>query len=155
VFGRTLQQTLVMENHTSSVQCFAYALHNYFKVSNPANVAIPDISNTLYDDKISNESQLIDQGDQAYTGPIDRIYQCDASAEVIDTGYKRKIVIEKFGSQHWVLWNPGSDAANLSDVHEGGEDSFLCFEAANTADIIVPAGSQIEVGQVISVEANA
>lgn len=151
--GRQLEQTLSFFNQGETPLCFSYALHNYFFVSHPENVRIPVLEKSLYDDKISGASQQLDPGTQAYTGPIDRIYANDQGAALIDSKFERTIRVEKTGSQHWVLWNPGSDAVNMADVHAGGESQFLCFEAANITDIILPPGHHLSVGQRISVEA--
>ncbi|WP_075185304.1 D-hexose-6-phosphate mutarotase [Teredinibacter haidensis] len=151
--GKELKQTLIITNDTEKPLCFAYALHNYFQVSHPENIEAPALTNSFFENAITGETQLVDKGDESYTGPIDRIYLNDENASLYDKKFDRTINIKKTGSQHWVLWNPGiEDARNMADVHQDGENEFLCFEAANTTDIIIDPGETIRVGQAITVE---
>jgi len=150
--GQELEQNLVVHNNGDTPLCFAYALHNYFCVSHPENILIPELKNSIFENKISNESQQIDPGTEQYCGPIDRVYLLDGKARLIDNKFNREIVIEKKTSQNWVLWNPGSDAQTIEDIHAGGENEFLCFEAANVSDVVVPAATSFEFGQKIWIE---
>lgn len=150
-FGATLEQTLTFENTSEAPQCFAYALHNYFRVSSPDNIAIPQLENSIYHDKVEQLSQQIDTGSRDHCGPIDRVYLNDKAATLVDSGYDRTIAVEKTDSQNWVLWNPGKDAGGIADIHPGGEKEYLCFEVANTADVSLPPGETLTIGQVISI----
>jgi len=52
-----------------------------------------------------------------------------------------------------VLWNPGKKIAQtMPDIHQGGENEYVCLEAANTAWLSIPAGQSFEVGQIINVQ---
>jgi len=149
--GETLEQTLSVHNNSDAPLCFAYALHNYFHTSKPENIQIDILNNAIFDDSISGETQQVDRGDTVYGGPIDRIYLNNETATLTDRAFGRHITIEKFGSQNWVLWNPGPEAQSMKDVHKNGEQQFLCFEVANTGDIILSPESLLKVGQCIRV----
>jgi len=151
-FGEQLRQTLQMRNDSENPQCFAYALHNYFKVSNHEKVRIPVFANGIFNDNESGEKHLVDPGTESYKGPIDRTYVNENGASILDKKYARSIHIEKTGSQHWVLWNPGTAAAEqMADIHEGGEKKFICLETANTAAVVIPPGEEISISQSIRV----
>ena len=71
---------------------------------------------------------------------------------MFDKGLKRAIEIKKINSSQWVLWNPGVEiAASMSDIHQQGEDEFVCLEAANTHWVKVPAGQSVELSQTMRV----
>lgn len=158
-FGAALQQTLRMKNDGDNPLCFAFALHNYFEISGLDNIEIPFLANQIYDDTLSGAKHVLDTQSSvnsekgAYQSPFDRVYLNQDEGCIIDKKYGRRIVIEKFGSQHWVLWNPGADAAvTMTDVDKGGERNFVCLEVANTTDIVIAPGGTASVGQTISVE---
>lgn len=152
ILGSHLEQNFTVVNGGKTPLCFTYALHNYFNVSHPKNISIPALTNNLYEDTINHLSQQLDTGDCEYCGPIDRIYLQDGNTRLIDNKFNREIIVEKKASQHWVMWNPGEEASLISDVHGGGENEFLCFEAANTTDIVVPPATTFEFGQKIWIE---
>ena len=153
VFGKELQQTLKAYNDTELPQIFSYAFHNYFQVSDPANIQIPVLNNIKFYDKINDAENQLENTPVSCTGPIDRIYDCNQSAVFIDSGLKRSITIQKQLSEHWVLWNPGSKASEqMNDIQAGGENNFVCLESAHTTDLIIPPNAFLEVSQTISLQ---
>ncbi|WP_206483523.1 D-hexose-6-phosphate mutarotase [Thalassotalea sp. G2M2-11] len=150
--GKELRQVLVMENLSSQPVQYSSALHTYFAVSHPSNVQVPQLHHAVFDDKLS---QLTAQKQPLNhcVGPIDRIYHSEQTQQIIDQQWQRKITIAASNCQQWVLWNPGLETAQqMSDVHQGGENEFVCLEAANTNEHIIAAGSQCQIVQRISVE---
>ncbi|AZQ85271.1 D-hexose-6-phosphate mutarotase [Colwellia sp. Arc7-635] len=131
VFNETFQQTLTMQNLSDQTLTYTGALHSYFCVGNPKKTEIPALNSLIFDDKISavngKKSPL-----NNCSGPIDRIYHSDERMVIFDHEWQREIEVLSQGCQQWVLWNPGTDAKAMSDVHAQGEDEFVCLEAANT-----------------------
>lgn len=151
-FSNTFSQQLIIENTGNSVFQFTDALHTYFAVSHPKNVALPDLNHASFDDKIADNSGCPSADVLDCVGPIDKIYYHNASATLFDRGLKRAIEIKKTNSAQWVLWNPGVEiATSMSDIHQQGEDEFVCLEAANTNWIKVPVGKSVELSQKIQV----
>ncbi|TRX54434.1 D-hexose-6-phosphate mutarotase [Thalassomonas sp. M1454] len=151
-FSNTFSQQLIIENVSDEDFQFTDALHTYFSVSSPENVAIPELSNSSYHDKIKQLSNCQPKDVFDCIGPIDKIYHSDSSMTMFDKGWKRAIEINKSNSSQWVLWNPGKEiAAGMADIHQNGEDEFVCLEAANTNWITVKAGETAEVSQEIQV----
>lgn len=151
-FSNTFSQQLIIENTGDSAFQFTDALHTYFAVSHPKNVALPDLNNASFDDKIAQHSGCSPANVLACVGPIDKIYHHNSSATLFDKGLKRAIEIKKTNSAQWVLWNPGVEiAASMSDIHQQGEDEFVCLEAANTNWIKVPVGQSVELSQMMQV----
>lgn len=151
VFSKTFSQQLAITNLSSKTVKFSSALHSYFKVSNPKKVQVPQLVDSVFDDKITEKKQQKDQIENCL-GPIDRIYYCSDEQVVIDQGLQRKITIESNHCQQWVLWNPGQEIAkNMSDIHAGGEYEFVCLEAANTDWQSIAAGDKVTLCQKITV----
>jgi len=149
--GRELHQTLSMRNDTDEALSVTCALHSYFAVSAPSNVSIAKLAGKTYYDHIRVVHGLTDTGDEPYVGPIDRIYESGASVTFIDNGWKRKLEIEKSGSEQWVLWNPGSEANTIADIHSQGQDGFICLEAAQTAPRTIHPGEEYRLSQSLRV----
>lgn len=151
VFSKTFSQQLAIANLSSKTVKFSSALHSYFKVSDPKNVQVPQLIDSVFDDKITGKKQQKDLIENCL-GPIDRIYYCSDEQVVIDQGLQRKITVESNHCQQWVLWNPGQEIAkNMSDIHSGGEHEFVCLEAANTQWQSIAAGDSVTLCQKITV----
>ncbi len=152
VFGTSLTQTLTMTNLSTIDAQYTGALHSYFSVSNPENITVPVLEHAKFDDKLTakhnNEQALKD-----CVGPIDRIYYTNEKVALVDKGWQRKIEITSNCSQ-WVLWNPGVELANImADIHDNGEQEYVCLEAANTKWQPLPAGQSVTMSQEIKVSA--
>lgn len=150
ILGRQLHQNCRVKNTGDRPLHFAYALHNYFAVSAPENIDIPVLADTPYYCKVTDTDNLRDAGPVQFTSPVDRVYQCSDNASLQDFRLRRNINIDKWGSANWVLWNPGATAADMADVHAGGEREFVCLETANTQDLQIAPGETTEFGQCIS-----
>ena len=152
VFGKSFEQHLTMKNLSAQAVDYTGALHSYFCVSNPQHVEISALNNTSFDDKLSGiddqQSLLRD-----CTGPIGRIYHRSDSVTIVDHNWLREIEVSSQGCQQWVLWNPGKDAEKMLDVHDQGENEFVCLEAANTHWQTIASKSNASMSQTITLHA--
>ncbi len=152
IFSGTFTQTLVVENLSSEEFKFNGALHSYFEVSQPENVTIPILNSAGFDDKVTQINGCQPSDVVNVVGPIDKIYHCNSSATIFDQGRKRAIEIKKSNFSQWVLWNPGEQLArSFADIHQNGEQEFVCLEAANTNWITLAAGEKTTLSQQIQV----
>jgi len=150
-FGKSFKQTLAMTNLSQQDAQYSAALHSYFGVSNPSNVNIDTLTGVNYCDKLTDGSS-IQQQSVSCIGEIDREYHCSEKMVIVDNDWQRKIEIVSNNCQQWVLWNPGVDLANtMADIHAGGEQEYVCLEAANTAWQALPAGETVIISQEIKV----
>ena len=151
-FGSSLTQSLSIINKGGDSE-FAFALHSYFAVSSPANVELPFVHGLEYYDKVlQQQGQASNQG-VSFNQPIDRIYHSENDALLIDNEWRRRIHIKKTHSPDTVVWNPGSEAAAIADIHPGGEREYVCVESAAAEPIKIAGNSVAQVAQTISVEA--
>ena len=168
VFGENFKQTLHIDNLSSQAFEFTGALHSYFAVSHPENVTVPALEPLLFDCKLTGDKSQRDSLANI-VGPLDRIYypvskevkpnkltpnkQAPKMMKIIDTGLNREVHLTSDNVNNWVLWNPGKDIAQgMTDIHSGGENEFICLEAANTDWISVPAGESASFSQTITVK---
>ncbi len=150
-FGKSFKQTLAMTNLSQQDAQYSAALHSYFGVSNPSNVNIETLTGVNYCDKLTDGSS-IQQQSVSCIGEIDREYHSSEKMIIVDNDWQRKIEIVSDNCQQWVLWNPGAELANtMADIHLGGEQEYVCLEAANTAWQALPAGETVIISQEISV----
>jgi len=154
-FGETFSQQLEMTNLTDVPIDYTAALHSYFQVSNPQQVTIPELSTLNFDDKLTSENRSPEVFING-VGPVDRVYHDLAkqsqTMQIKDSQWQRTIEITSDNCQQWVFWNPGKQGAeNMSDVHESGENEFVCLEAANTKPQNLAANSSVVIGQTIKV----
>ncbi len=131
-FGKDFTQSLTIDNLSNQAIKYTGALHSYFCVQSPENTTIDALSDLTFHDKtIQQENQkspLIN-----CKGEIDRVYLGSPKAVIKDLIGNREIEVSTQGCNQWVLWNPGAKLAkNMKDIHLGGENEFVCLEAANT-----------------------
>lgn len=149
-FGDTFKQQFIVENRSEESFSFSNALHSYFNVSHPQNVTVPGLNTAHYDDKISQLGNCKAQEFFDCVGPIDKIYHHNSSVTLLDKGLNRAIEINKSNCAQWVLWNPGAEiASKMADIHLGGENEYVCLEAANTNWVAVAARQTISLSQEI------
>lgn len=153
ILGSRLTQTCKVTNPFKTPVNYAYALHNYFHIGSLNHLSVPELTEQPYYCKINDLTDQKDSNEPDYNGPIDRVYQSEGPASITDTIMQRQISVTKHGSANWVLWNPGTMAADINDIHTDGEKQYLCLEAANTTDVEVAPNSSLEFGQTISVTA--
>jgi glucose-6-phosphate 1-epimerase len=150
-FSKQFQQILKMTNLSEQKVEYSSALHSYFLVSKPLNVAVDSLSGVLFDDKITGKKAQSDKLTHCF-GPLDRIYHCADVQQIIDRGWGRTITVSSEHCHQWVLWNPGKAIANnMSDIHAGGENEFVCLEAANTQWQALAPLESISLSQTVSV----
>lgn len=151
-FGSEFSQELTMENLSAQDVQYTAALHSYFAVSAPENVTVPKLSSATYDDKLTGLSDQQTPLANCF-GPVDRIYHTVENQQIIDANWQRKILIETQHCQQYVLWNPGKEiASTMADIHVGGENEYVCLEAANTNWQLIKAGEQVSIKQKVSIE---
>lgn len=152
VFSSELQQSIEITNTTGNDIELGHALHTYFAVSSPKATRVASLDGIPFDDKVTGKSSQKDLLDDC-VGQIDRVYY-DCSEQVIhDAGWHRDIIVSTENSSHWVLWNPGKIvAASMADIHEGGENEYVCLEAADAKPRILSSGQKKRVVQKIRVK---
>lgn len=150
-FGQSFKQSLQMTNLSISDAYYTGALHSYFSVSVPEKIKIAALEQASFDDKLSNQlcqPQSLENG----VGPVDRIYHTHSDMRIVDSGFQRTIELKASNTKQWVFWNPGEKLANsMNDIHDGGEQEFVCLEAANTQRQLLAAGKSATITQEISV----
>jgi glucose-6-phosphate 1-epimerase len=150
-FGHSFKQVLQMENLSTEDAYYTGALHSYFAISSPENIKISALEQASFDDKLTGElcpPQPLENG----VGPVDRIYHTNRVMNIVDSQWQRTIELNTTNTKQWVFWNPGVELANnMVDIHQNGEQEFVCLEAANTQMQILAAGESITMEQEISI----
>jgi len=148
-FGKTFKQTLSVTNLSGHSVEYTGALHSYFAVGAPESCSVQTLEQAKFEDKLtgnSNEPSPL----ESCKGPIDRIYHSNDVAIIEDKKWQRSIEVTPLNTKQWVLWNPGKDTASkMADIHSGGENEYVCLEAANTQWSEIKAGETITIGQMI------
>src|ERR1700761_7018030 len=108
VVGAALSLTLEVANVGDSPLTLEEALHAYYSVSDVRQVEVSGLGDTDYLDRADNAKPK-HQGPGAirFAGETDQLPMNTRSAVTIsDPGWRRRIVIEKRGSESTVAWNP-------------------------------------------------
>lgn len=161
VVGKTLSLTLEVENVGDNPLTFEEALHAYYSVSDVRQIEVRGLGDTDYLDRADNAKPK-HQGPGAirFAGETDQLHLNTTAAVTIsdqnpDLGWRRRIVIEKDGSNSTVVWNPWqAKASALADLGADAWPHFVCVEPANAAEnaVTLAPGGVHRMGIVVRVE---
>ena len=143
VIGQRLTLELTVANEAAEPLVYEEALHTYFAVSDIEQTTLNGLGGTAYLDKRDGMRRKVQpEGAIAFLGTTDRVYlDTTATCVIDDAAGKRRIVVEKAGSQTTVVWNPWAEVvATLPDMEPDGWHGMLCVETANVGDSAVTLG---------------
>jgi glucose-6-phosphate 1-epimerase len=130
VVGARLAVTLTIENVGDQPFAFTAALHTYLRVRDVGDERIEGLEGARY--RVPGSRTLLrDEADSVLVGDyLERIYVgAPPRIELHDGARSTSIISEGFTDA--VLWNPGPErAASVPDIEPGGEQRFVCIEAA-------------------------
>ncbi len=157
VIGETLTLKLEVENVGDSALTFEEALHAYYRVSDVRQVEVSGLGDTDYLDRADNAKRKhLAAGAIRFAGETDQLHLNTQSAVTIsDAAWRRRIVIEKRGSESTVVWNPWIEkAARLTDFGDDEWTGMVCVEPANAAEnaVTVQPGAVHSMGMMVRVE---
>ena len=154
--GRTLSMTLEVENTGTDAFTFENALHSYFSVGDVRETATTGLENAEYLDKTdAMQRKKLGAEPIRITQETDRVFENTRQACVLeDSRLKRRITVEKAGSETTVVWNPWTaKAAAMADFGEDEWARMLCIETANAGAnaITLAPGEKHSMRTVVSV----
>jgi len=122
----TLEVSLTTTNAGTTPFLLTNGLHTYLRIGDVGRVEILGLENAT-----SNKGDH-SSGPVTLEGEVDRIYSpVTAPLRVVDHALGRVIHVANAGCTEAVVWNPGSDKA---DMPEGSYRHMLCVEPANARD---------------------
>ncbi|MGD9738039.1 MAG: D-hexose-6-phosphate mutarotase [Bauldia sp.] len=138
-----LDVALVTTNTGSAPFRLTQGLHTYLRVGDVGRVEVLGLENAT-----SNRGDHT-PGPVTIAGEVDRIYSpVTAPLRVVDHALGRVITVDNRGCTEAVVWNPGSDKA---DMPAGGFRQMLCVEPANAKDApTVQPGQSVTIGTRLS-----
>ena len=150
LIGRVLQMTLTMKNCSESEQIITDALHTYFNVKSAEAIAIRGLDAVEYENRVVGAEAFgcVQDGDIRIDCEVDRIYlDTTGAVEILDPGFGRTIVVEKFGSASTVVWNPWIRKSHaMPDFGDEEYHTMVCIEAVNASKdrrTLRPGGSHV------------
>jgi glucose-6-phosphate 1-epimerase len=135
--GSELQMELEVRNHSSAPLVFEEALHTYLAIADIHQARVSGLEGTLYIDKADGfQRKSLDDAPLRIGRETDQVHLNTTAACVVhDPVWKRRIVVEKSGSESTVIWNPWIDKAKaMSEMSPGEWQQMICVETANAAD---------------------
>ncbi|MCM2678280.1 D-hexose-6-phosphate mutarotase [Echinimonas agarilytica] len=136
VVGIELEMNLTSTNTGDSPMVVGGALHTYFVVGDIAETEITGLDQTVFDDKVSSEDQIIQKGGVLIDQEVDRVYlDTDTTCVIHDGQNDRNIEVSKSGSHTTVVWNPWIEKSQeLGDFNDNGYLTMVCIEAVNAGN---------------------
>ncbi|MEZ6115209.1 MAG: D-hexose-6-phosphate mutarotase [Pirellulaceae bacterium] len=131
-FGTALKIRLTVTNTSDQTQTFEAALHSYFSLSHIKQVEVLGLQKARFLDQLSGTMYPPTEQPIRFTQETDRIYYDTTDAiQIVDSGWGRRIQIEKFGSPSTVVWNPWIEKSQrMSDFGDNEWPHMCCIETA-------------------------
>ncbi|GGA71653.1 D-hexose-6-phosphate mutarotase [Edaphobacter acidisoli] len=131
--GRTLTLQLTVANEASTPLVFEEAMHTYYAMADVREATITGLDGVTYLDKNDHFAPKVQHGPVIMAGMTDRVYQNTAATCVLhDAAGKRRITVEKTGSNTTVVWNPWDNGSSaFTDLEPTEWREFLCCETVN------------------------
>jgi glucose-6-phosphate 1-epimerase len=155
--GATLSLKLAVRNASDREMRIEEALHTYLSVSDVKKVSIEGLAGVTYSDRVGTP-HTVTEGSKPIriTAETDRIYRNTQSTCVVDDpGWKRRLIVEKAGSDTTVVWNPWTAKAKaMPDFGDDEWPAMLCIETCNVREfgVTLAPGQSHTMGAVIRTE---
>jgi glucose-6-phosphate 1-epimerase len=155
--GDRLLMELTTRNTGTIPLSITQALHTYFHVGDIAAARVEGLDGCEYVDKVDGGTRKRQSGAVTIGGEVDRVYLgCPGEVILVDDALRRRIRIDKRGSQSCVVWNPWAEkGAKFGDMGDDGYRRMLCVETTNAGDdvVTVASGKAFTLATEYSVEA--
>jgi len=141
--GTVLGLELRVRNTARQPARIEEALHTYLAVDDVKQVRIDGLAGTAYSDRVGTPHEETEGAAPIQiVAETDRIYRDTRTTCVVhDPGWKRRLVVEKSGSNATVVWNPWiAKAKAMPDFGDDEWPSMLCIETCNVREHAVTIG---------------
>jgi len=135
--GETLQLALTTCNVGAESFVLGEALHTYFNIHDIGSAIVGGLHGVTFWDTVGQVEKKQQSGPISFKKETDRVYiDSPQSCVIEDPDFRRRIRIDKSGSQSTVVWSPWTDKAErMGDLGKpDGWRSFVCVESANAWD---------------------
>ena len=135
----TVAESLTMELSVTNTAdhnfVFESCLHAYFQISSIDTTSITGLSGVSFLNQLCQQIETEAAAEIRISSEVDRIYFDTTEAiEIADSGWNRKIRIEKSGSQSTVVWNPWIEKSKrMADFGDAEYLQMVCVEPGNIA----------------------
>ena len=143
VVGSTLEMTLEVENTGTAPFTYSEALHTYFVVGDVHQTRVTGLEDTDYRDFPDRTKITRQHGPITFTEETDRVFiNTRATCVLADPSMKRRITVEKSGSDSTTVWNPWiAKSAALPDFGNDEWKRMVCIETVNAFENSVTLGA--------------
>ncbi|MBM3859996.1 MAG: D-hexose-6-phosphate mutarotase [Verrucomicrobia bacterium] len=155
--GPALKMAFEVRNTGAQPEQFEAALHTYLAVGDIREVTVTGLENTEYLDNLAGLARKREGSEPIrFTGETDRVYlDTRATCVVHDPVLKRKLIVEKKGSDATVVWNPW--IAKAKAMPDFGDDEWpymLCIETANCKQhaVTLAPGTTHKMAAVVTIQ---
>ncbi len=131
--GSSLTLALTMVNHDAQTREVSCGLHSYFAVSDIGGVQVSGLEGVPFWDALMKEDGVAEHAPIRVNAHVDRVYTGTTGPLAIDdSGWRRRVVVEREGSSSVVVWNPWQDGARRMTAF-GDEEyrEMICVETTN------------------------
>ena len=136
-FGTVLRMELEVWNRGVEPLRFEEALHTYFSIADIHQASVSGLEGTALIDKTDKFTRKVQSVEPVRAAKeTDQVHLNTTATCVLDDAvWKRRIVIEKTGSNSTVVWNPWVEkTAGMADMEPDEWQRMICVETANAAD---------------------
>ena len=132
--SQELTISLTTTNLAKTSFSITQALHTYFAVSDITEITIHGVEKIPFIDYTDDKREKVEKSALTINQEINRVYiPTQHTCFIEDKGLKRRIVIEKNGSDSTTIWNPWKDN-QYHDLPDDKYRKFVCIETTNALE---------------------
>ena len=133
LFDTKLSMALTVTNQSPNNVRFEAALHTYLRIGDIRRIHIYGLEQIGYFDKVAGNAAPASGQPIHFNSEVDRVYTGTTDTCVLhDPDLKRRIFVEKRGSQSTIIWNPWiTKAKHMADFGDNEWPQMCCIETAN------------------------
>jgi glucose-6-phosphate 1-epimerase len=135
--GSELEMELETRNDGQEPLTYEEALHTYLSIADIHQASVSGLEGTTYIDKTDGfKRKKLGNEPVRVAKETDQVHlNSQAACVVHDPVWRRRIIVEKSGSDSTVVWNPWIDKTKgMSDMALDDWKEMICVETANAAD---------------------
>lgn len=138
-------ELIVTNRSRDQIFSFENCLHTYFNVGDISQVSVVGLKGATYLDKTDSYAQKVELPETiTIASEVDRTYlDTTSTVEIHDRALRRKILVEKSGSNSTVVWNPWiAKAQQMPDFGDDEYKQMICVESGNVGrnKVALPPG---------------
>jgi glucose-6-phosphate 1-epimerase len=130
--GHSITIDCTIHNTANVDQCFSYAFHTYFSITDLPTTRVSGIAGIDYLDNTKQQQRFSQVGDIDFNQEIDRLFPvATQTQQLVSNSHTTPINIRSNDQESCIIWNPWQATAEKMPDISKHYNEFVCIERGN------------------------